>query len=219
MKIKVCGLTRIDDARACVAAGVDWLGLNFHPGSPRRVNLVAARAIRRAVDDRAQIVGLFVDRPPSEIIEVSRAIGIDLVQLHGDEPVEWLAELAGLRVVKAFRLEGPDSVGWVQAYIAGAERAGTPLHAILVDAHVPGQFGGTGVAIGGDLLASLPDHPRLILAGGLTPENVADRLTLARPRPWMVDVASGVESSPGRKCPERVARFVAEARLGSATRR
>ena len=179
MKIKVCGITTSADALACVAAGVDWIGLNFHPGSPRHVDPARAVAIAGSLDGWAEPVGLFVDRPPDEIVEVARSVGLDLVQLHGAEPVEILPRLAGLRVIKAFRLSGPESAAEIRAYVARAEAIGRPLHAILVDAHVPGLLGGTGVAIADDLLDLIPRHPRLILAGGLTPENVADRVARA----------------------------------------
>ncbi len=144
----------------------------------------------------------------------ARAVGLDLVQLHGDEPPEYLAAMAGLRVVKAFRLKDAESVNAIGDYLGAAEALGHPPYAILVDAHVPGTRGGTGVAIAEDLLGLIPAHPRLVLAGGLTPENVAERIE--RVGAWMVDVASGVESEPGRKCPERVAAFAAAARAGRA---
>jgi phosphoribosylanthranilate isomerase len=210
VKIKVCGLTTPADAAACVAAGVDWVGLNFHPGSPRFVDVVRAVEIRRALDGRAEAVGLFVDRPAEEVVATAEAVGLDVVQLHGDEPPEYLAELGGLRVVRAFRLRDAGSAEAILAYLARCEALGNPPYAILVDAYVPGRAGGTGAAIAEDLLGLIPRHPRLILAGGLTPENVAERAS--RVGPWMVDVASGVESSPGRKCPERIGAFVAAVR-------
>ena len=210
MKIKVCGLTTSADVLACLDAGVDWIGLNFHPGSVRRAEIPVAIAIREALDDRAEAVGLFVDRPPAEVVETARAVGLGLIQLHGSEPPEDLPRFAGLRVIKAFRVGSLDSIAAIHRYLDAADRLGHPPHAILVDAYVPGVAGGTGVSIADDLLAQLPKHPRLILAGGLTPENVADRLS--RITPWMVDVASGVESEPGRKCPERIRTFASEAR-------
>lgn len=215
MRVKVCGLTTPADAIACIEAGVDWVGLNFHPRSPRFVDRERAVAIRRALEDRAGVVGLFVDRPADDVVAIAEAIGLDFVQLHGDEPPEYLSRLAGLRVVRAFRLKDAGSADSIRAYLGRAEDLGCPPHAILVDAFVPGLSGGTGVAIDDGLLGLIPRHPRLILAGGLTPENVANRAALARP--WMVDVASGVESAPGRKCPERIGAFVAAVRRGRAS--
>ena len=210
--MKVCGLTTPADAIACIAAGVDWVGLNFHPRSPRFVDPERAVAIRRALADRAGVVGLFVNRPAEEVLATAGSIGLDFVQLHGDEPPEYLPRLAGLRVIKAFRMKDAESSDAIRSYLDRAEALGHPLHAILVDAFVPGLAGGTGLAIADDLLGLIPRHPRLILAGGLTPENVAERA--GRVGPWMVDVASGVESAPGRKCHERIAAFVAAARSG-----
>ena len=210
MKIKVCGLTTPADAIACVEAGVDWVGVNFHPGSPRFVDREQAVVIRHALAGRVGAVGLFVDRPAAEVVATAEAVGLDAVQLHGEEPPEFLAGLRGLRVVKAFRLKDAGSFDAMRLYLDRCEELGHPPYAILVDAFVPGLSGGTGVAIAEGLLASIPRHPRLILAGGLTPENVAGRA--GRVGPWMVDVASGVESSPGRKCPERIGAFVAAVR-------
>ena len=215
MKIKVCGLTTPADAIACVEAGVDWVGLNFHPGSPRFVEVERAVVIRSALDGRAEAVGLFVDRPADEVLATARAAGLDLVQLHGDEPPEYLAELPGVRIVKAFRLKDVESASAIGRYLDRADVLGHPPHAILVDAFVPGLAGGTGIAIDDELLGLIPAHPRLILAGGLTPDNVADRA--GRVGPWMVDVASGVESSPGRKCPEQIAAFVAALRTAAVS--
>jgi phosphoribosylanthranilate isomerase len=215
VKIKVCGVTTPADALACVQAGVDWVGLNFYPGSPRFLDEQRAVAVRRALADRAEAVGLFVDRPVEQVVATARAVGMEVVQLHGDEPPEYLAELTRLRVVKAFRVKDAASAGAIRAYLDRCEALGHPPYAVLVDAYVAGVAGGTGVAIADDLLGLIPYHPRLILAGGLTPENVSERS--CRVGPWMVDVASGVESSPGRKCPERIAAFVAAVRAAGAS--
>lgn len=214
MKVKICGLTSVDDALAAAEAGADWLGLNFHPPSPRYVEEDIAREIVRAVGMRVECVGLFVNRQPAEILAIARRVGLSIIQLHGSEPVEDLAELGGLGVVRAFRIADVQNLDKMRAYPQRAAESGHPLRAVLVDAFVPGQFGGTGQSIDEDLLPSLahilPDLPPLILAGGLTPENVADRI--ARVMPWMVDVAGGVELSPGRKDPAKMAAFVRMAR-------
>jgi phosphoribosylanthranilate isomerase len=214
--VKVCGLTEAANAVACALAGADWIGLNFHPASPRSISVERGAEIARSLQGKANPVGLFVDRPFAEVAETVRAVeSMDTIQLHGDEPPEYLLDCAGfkprLRVVRAFRLSDAASVDRMVAYLDRAERLGCPPFAILVDAHVPGLPGGTGQSIPIDILGHLPGHPRLILAGGLDPSNVAARV--ARARPWMVDVASGVESSPGVKDLERVAAFVAAAKL------
>ncbi len=206
IKVKICGLTRVDEALACVDAGADWIGLNFHPTSPRFVDLLQARSIIAAIPRPAQAVGLFVNRPPHEVVRIADDLGLRAVQLHGDEPPEDLLVLDRLRIIRAFRLGTDEDLCMMMDYLARATRIGRPPDAVLVDAHVPGQVGGTGTILSEELLDRIPPLPRLILAGGLTPQNVADRA--ARVRPWMVDVASGVEASPGRKDPAKVAAFI-----------
>ncbi|WP_435008142.1 phosphoribosylanthranilate isomerase [Tundrisphaera lichenicola] len=214
VKVKVCGLTEVRNALACVAAGADWIGLNFHPPSPRFIGLDRGAEIASALHGKAVAVGLFVDRPIDKLIDLLGDLpGLGVVQLHGDEDVGYLERLARalplLKVVRAFRLPDPASIDRMADYIREAEARSCAPHAILVDAHVAGRLGGTGHSITPDLLDLLPTHPRLILAGGLTPDNVADRVR--RVRPWMVDVASGVESSPGYKDPDQVADFIGAA--------
>lgn len=189
------------------AAGADWLGLNFHPLSPRFVDDSRAATILAALTV-ARPVGLFVDRPSEEVADRARRLGLTIVQLHGDEPPEVLAWLkqAGLRVVRAFRLKDNLAIAQMNAYLKRCSGLGATPDAVLVDAYVAGVPGGTGRTIADDLLNRLPSVPNLILAGGLTPENVAERA--AAVRPWMADVAGGVEASPGRKDAAKVTAFV-----------
>jgi phosphoribosylanthranilate isomerase len=208
--VKICGLTCVEDALLCAEMGADWIGLNFHPASPRYVERRIAADIIDALPDTMTVVGVFVDRPPLEVAEVAGRLGLDVVQLHGHEPPEDLPRLRPLRVIRAFRLGHPSAWAEVQDYLARADGLGRPPDAVLVDAYLAGQPGGTGLSIEDEILECRPPLPRLILAGGLTPRNVADRV--ARVRPWMVDVASGVESAPGRKDPDLVATFLRAAR-------
>jgi len=222
VKVKVCGLTEVANALACAEAGADWIGLNFHPASPRSISVERGAEIAEALDGKANPVGLFVDWPPDEVAETIRKIGpIDTIQLHGDEPPEHLLDCLKfkprLRVVKAFCISDGASVDRMLVYLDRADRLGCPPYAILVDAHAPGLAGGTGRSIADEILNRLPDHPHLILAGGLHPDNVADRVALVRP--WMVDVASGVESSPGVKDIGRVSAFVAAVEEGASRSR
>jgi phosphoribosylanthranilate isomerase len=216
VKVKVCGLTTVENALACAEAGADWIGLNFHPASPRSISVERAAEIVRAlaIKNQSTPIGLFVDQTYRELSEVAADAGLLDVQLHGDEPPEILLECRRfkppLSVVKAFRLADRASVERMKNFLDRAEALGRPPYAILVDAHVPGQPGGTGQLIAMELLEQIPPHPRLILAGGLTPENVGEYV--ARVRPWMVDVASGVESSPGVKDIARVRAFVRAAK-------
>jgi phosphoribosylanthranilate isomerase len=211
--VKICGLTCVEDAVACAEAGADWIGLNFHPPSVRSVRPKVAAEIVAALPASVSAAGVFVDRPAAEVAERAERLGLGIVQLHGGEPPEDLLALKHLRVIRAFRLGAASDWAVVSDYVARAEALGRPPDAVLVDAFVAGQPGGTGALIAEAILDHIPPLPRLILAGGLTPHNVA--LRVARVRPWMVDVASGVESSPGRKDRAAVAAFIRAARGAS----
>jgi len=216
--VKVCGLADVESAVACARLGADWIGLNFHPPSPRSITPEVGREIASALAGLAEPVGLFVDRPAVEVAALAASIGLETIQLHGDETPSYIAGLARLspsplRIVRAFRLADAASIARMDRFVTEAARLGSPLHAVLVDAHVPGLAGGTGRSIPFDVLEQVSEPFRVILAGGLTPENVGERV--ARVRPWMVDVASGVESSPGVKDMSRVCRFVEAARATS----
>jgi phosphoribosylanthranilate isomerase len=213
VRVKICGLTRVDEAVSCVQAGADLIGLNFHTGSARFVELSQAREIIAAVARPAQAVGLFVNRPADEVATVADNLGLNYVQLHGDEPPEDLPVLDRFWIIRAFRLGCIADIRAMTGYLERSRLAGRSPDAVLVDAFVPGQVGGTATLVAEDVLAQIPPLPRLILAGGLTPQNVAERV--ARARPWMVDVASGVESSPGRKDAAKVAAFIRAARRAS----
>jgi phosphoribosylanthranilate isomerase len=210
VRVKICGLTRVDEAIGCAASGADWIGLNCHPGSRRYVAPEQARAIAEALPSSVSAVGIFVDRPAREVAELASRLGIGIVQLHGQEPPEDLIALASFQVIRAFRLGRAWDWSGVVEYLDRARALGCSPDAVLIDAYVAGQAGGTGSVVADEVLDSIPPLPRLILAGGLTPENVA--AAVARVRPWMVDVASGVESSPGRKDLDRVAAFIRSAR-------
>ena len=206
VRVKICGLTCVDEAVACAELGAHWIGLNFHPPSPRYVGVERAAAIVAALPPSASAVGIFVDRPPPEVAEASTRAGIRIIQLHGQEPEEDLVALGSFQIIRAFRLDR--ATGWSRVidYVARCGALGRLPDAVLIDAYIPGQIGGTGSLVANEVIDSIPPLPRLILAGGLSPENVAERI--ARTRPWMVDVASGVESTPGRKDLARVEAFI-----------
>ena len=204
--VKICGVTRAEQAVACLNAGADRLGLNFHPASPRCVSLAQAAALAEAVGDPGRLVGVFVDRPATEVRSVAASLGLGAVQLHGAEPPEYYGELGSITIIRAYRLRDESSLHALRADVAAAERLGRAPDCILVDAFDPARVGGTGRLIEDLLLEQLPSHPRLILAGGLTPENVAERAR--RCGPWMVDVAGGVETRPGDKDMTRVEAFL-----------
>lgn len=198
VRVKVCGVTREQDAVAAAEAGADAIGLNFWSGSKRYVTPQRARDIVRAMPPLVQAVGVFVNATADEIRRVVDETGIGAVQLHGDEPPE---ACEGLRVpvIKAFRVDESTDFAAVARY---------PVQAVLFDA--PGAtFGGHGTTFDWSLLPARVDVP-VVLAGGLTPENVADAVRMVRP--WAVDVASGVETAPGLKDAERMRLFVRAAK-------
>jgi phosphoribosylanthranilate isomerase len=242
-RVKICGITSIDDALQAVEAGADAIGLNFSEASPRFVAADLAgeivAAVRQQHDARqVQIFGVFVNATLDDIVwtfregglyGVEQAVGI---QLHGDEPPELLRDLrqhgigtsedllhtlgyAPLTpVMRAFRCQSPDLAD-VNAYLRACQDLGALPQAVLLDAHQPGAYGGTGKTADWQAIAShrerLFELP-VVLAGGLTPQNVAEAIATVRPRG--VDVASGVESSPGKKDHAKVWAFVAAAIKG-----
>jgi phosphoribosylanthranilate isomerase len=197
--VKICGLTSREDALAAHEAGADYLGFVFFPASRRCLGASSCGWIRELPGRK---VGVFRDQPRAWIEEIAAAAGLDLVQLHGDETPAECAALGGRgRVVKAVAVAGPVDWGGI-GELAGAAR-------ILFDTASP-TGGGTGRAFDWGFLAGRPDGVEFVLAGGLTPDNVA--AAIARVRPAGVDVASGVESSVGRKDPEKVRAFIAAVR-------
>ncbi len=196
MLVKICGLTRVEDAAAAVAAGAHLLGFVFVPGTPRAVDPERALWIR---DLPVATVGVFRDAALDDVLSIRDRLALDWVQLHGEEPDDWLARLGG-RVLR--RVAVSDPVDWDRV-VALAARC-LPL----VD---PG--GGDGRAFDWKVVHGAPSGVRLGLAGGLGPENVAEAIRVARPQ--LVDVSTGVESAPGVKDHEAVRRFVAAARRSS----
>lgn len=193
--VKICGLTSAADARAAAEAGAFALGFNFHPASPRFVEPARVAEIAAGLPPRVLRVGVFVDRARSEVEDIARIASLTGLQFHGAEPPEYCRGW-GLPVIKAVR---------VRSRADAASLATYPVEFTLVDAYVEGVLGGTGTRLDWRLLETI-DRSRLILAGGLTPENVAEAVRTVRP--FAVDVASGVESSPGVKDHEKVKRFI-----------
>jgi phosphoribosylanthranilate isomerase len=211
-RIKICGITTVEDARAAVEAGADAIGLNFFRGSPRCVALDRAREIVAVLPPGVTKVGVFVNMPAGDVRNVASNLGLDLVQLHGDEPPEYMTKLSGLLVLRAFRL-GADGLTSVSLHLSRCAAFQTTFAGVLLDTFRSGQYGGTGHSFDWQRAADyvrLPHAPPLVLAGGLTDENVA--AAIAEVRPAAVDTASGVEASPGRKDFGRMMRFVAAAR-------
>jgi len=186
MFVKICGITRLEDAEAAVALGANALGFVFWPKSPRYIDPYRARAIVASLPPFVSAVGLFVNQSPGHIASVASLARLSVVQLHGDETPEEAATL-GRPIVRALSLEAA----------AGALDRWPARVTILLDAHDPDRRGGTGRTIDWDAAAAIARRRRVVLAGGLNPDNIA--AAVERVRPFGVDVSSGVESAPGRK--------------------
>jgi phosphoribosylanthranilate isomerase len=198
VRVKICGVTRAEDGELAVACGADMIGLNFYPPSPRSLTLEQALPIRRAVGDRCEVVGVFVNAGRSYIDQRLRELGLDYLQFHGDERDD---DLTGwpVRVIHVVRQQGA---------ISSIEIAACKADLVLLDTWHPQLFGGTGQARSLDGLGSLA-LGRVILSGGLSPENVGQAAAL---RPYAVDVASGIESVPGIKDPVKLRSFILNAK-------
>jgi phosphoribosylanthranilate isomerase len=202
MFVKICGITNEDDALFAVAMGADAVGFIFAP-SQRQVAPQLVYDITRRLPPEVLTVGVFRDEHPSRVVEIANRSGVKAVQLHGRETPAQVAEIAhNIRwVIKAFASSSPD--------LHRADTYGTDL--VLLDAPSPGS----GKVFDWGLADEVPDTVRLILAGGLDPDNVAGAIDAVEP--WGVDVASGVEASPGKKDPTKVRRFIANARAAAPT--
>lgn len=209
MWVKVCGLCSVENAVAVAEAGLDAIGLNFYSKSKRYVDPQTAQAIVQALPPEVEPVGLFVNHPPQEVKEIATLVGLKTIQLHGDETPEQAKQLNTYRLIRAFRLD-EENVADLPEMISDYTALGIELFAALIDAKVIGSYGGTGHQIPWDqfkqLEANIDEQTNVILAGGLTPENVTTAVQVVTP--WGVDTASGVESSPGVKDVELVRKFV-----------
>jgi phosphoribosylanthranilate isomerase/GNAT superfamily N-acetyltransferase len=209
MKIKICGITNLDDALAASELGADYLGFNFYPKSPRSIAELDCGRIVAALQARLPrpvCAGVFVNHPAADIARIVNRCGLDAAQLSGDEAPGTLQALAGagVRAYKAVRAPiGEETLRQMAA-------AGTAEPALLLDASVPGRYGGTGLKAYWDWAGSIAARRPVFLAGGLTPENVSE--AIRKVRPWGVDTASGVESAAGKKDRGMMAAFIAAAR-------
>jgi phosphoribosylanthranilate isomerase len=199
VRIKVCGVTRAEDALAAVRLGVDALGFNFWPGSRRHLTSAAAREIIALLPPFVTSVGVFVNQPEGEMRAIAAETGIQVFQLHGDEPPELCSRLP-LPVVKAIPVDQVRSLSRLLSYEVSAFLLDTPSRG----------YGGSGEPFDWSLAEGVSEVAPVILAGGLTPENVAAAIRAVRP--YAVDVASGVESSPGVKDMGKMSRFVSAVR-------
>lgn len=200
VKVKICGVTRAEDARAAADGGADAVGLNFFAGSPRCLGLERAQEIIAQLPARVCKVGVFVDTPRAEVVALAARLGLDALQFHGAESPEYCAGW-DRKVVKAVRVK--------DAMALAAAAQAYRVDFLLADAWVPDKAGGTGRRVPVEWLTGIAPE-RLILAGGLDPDNVAE--AVRRVRPFAVDVASGVERQVGEKDAQAIRRFVANAK-------
>ncbi|HMN02772.1 phosphoribosylanthranilate isomerase [Geobacter anodireducens] len=200
VRVKICGITSLEDALVAVEAGADALGFVFHDESPRHVTPEQAAGIIAGLPPFIQTVGLFVNRPLAFVNDTAARCRLDLVQLHGDEPPEF-CDAVERRVIKAFRVKDITSLDPIRHYRVAAH---------LLDAYSPKAYGGTGLTFNWDIAAAAKAFGPLILAGGLTPDNVREAVETVKP--YAVDVSGGVESAPGRKDAARVREFIRRAK-------
>lgn len=203
--VKICGITNLEDALLAIDCGADMLGFNFYRKSPRYISPEVSRPIIEEVGDRVRTVGVFVNDGIEQMYQDTLASRVEILQLHGDEPSDYRLEIhawMGLEVIKAINTSGPFDEKWLD------DDSDT---SILLDGSSPGLYGGTGERADWARSKEIAiRHPRVFLAGGLNSENVIDAIRVVRP--YAVDVASGVESSPGKKDPEKVAAFIKAAK-------
>ena len=227
-RVKICGVTTAADAAMVAAAGADAIGLNFVPGSPRQLDLARGRVVAAAVPAGVLRVGVFAGASAADMLRLARELALDAVQLHGHldgdrEPIDppgRCRELDGVSVIRAVRLDrsrsGLAGLASAREWIAAAATAGSVPAMVIVDAAVtdstaPGHLGGTGSLVDWGTLARAGSlEMPMALAGGLTPDNVAEAIRITGLR--AVDTASGVESAPGQKDPQKVRDFVTRAR-------
>jgi len=213
MKVKICGIANLEDAQAALEAGADLLGFNFYSKSPRCVSPEVACSIVEHIRSRNRVptlVGVFVNSSLDEVQSILQAVKLDLAQLHGDEPPEFLEQLKGC----GFKALRPVSVEEAEAKAVKYAPHGSQEPALLVDAYRKDRYGGTGQVGDWSIAARLAEQYSVLLAGGLTPENVAE--AIRQVKPWGVDTASGVEASPRKKDVAKMRRFIEQCqRIGN----
>jgi phosphoribosylanthranilate isomerase len=197
VRIKICGITNLDDALLAADLGADALGFIFYPKSPRHLAPEAAREIIAQLPPFVAAVGVFVDEEAARVRDLAAKVRLDWVQLHGQESPEYCRHL-GRKVIKGFRIQGESSLQEIEPFQGAAQ-------ALLLDTYKPGQVGGTGEIFDWPLARQAKKYGPIILAGGLTPDNVAQAIRVAQPQ--AVDTASGTEAAPGKKDPEKLRAF------------
>jgi phosphoribosylanthranilate isomerase len=213
VRVKICGVTREADAREAGLLGADAVGLNFVATSPRCVRMTAAQAILATLPPFVDAVGVFADVPLHQAFEQMRILErVNAVQWYGKN--REVCDSFPYHLIAAFNIQDAASLTAIERYLDACRPVGRLPTALLLDAYAPGQHGGTGQTAPWPLLAGFRPEVPILLAGGLTPDNVAEAIRVVRP--YGVDVASGVELSPGQKDPDKMRRFIANARAAAA---
>jgi len=216
VRVKICGISNEADGRQAAYLGADAVGLNFAAESPRRIDFATARFILRELPPFIEAVGVFVNRPLQKAFQDAHQVGrIHTVQWHGQD--RELCDPYPFQLIQAFQVRDRDSLLDIQRYLDVCRGLGQLPSALLLDGHAPDQLGGTGKKAPWGVLAEFRPAIPIILAGGLTPENVGEAIRVVRP--YGVDVASGVERTVGHKDPEKVRRFIGNARAAAAALR
>lgn len=205
VRVKICGVRSMEEAEAAVEAGADALGFNFWPRSPRYIAPDAARSVVRQLSPLISAIGVFVNEDRQRIAEIVSDVGLNAAQLHGDETPEFCAGLGSIKIIKAIRVADDFDCASINRYSASM---------MLLDTSVKGSYGGTGKSFDWRVAIEAKRYARIILAGGLTIENVAEAITSVKP--FAIDVCSGVEAEPGRKDTGKLRRFMAEVARANA---
>ena len=200
VRIKICGITNKEDALAAAHLGADALGFVFAT-SPRKVSVESAREIIRNLPPFVKTVGVFVDEDPERVSSIAAMCRLDILQLHGSESVDYCSSF-DRRVIKAVRMQSRDELKILSKYV-------DVVDGLLLDTYAPDKLGGTGMTFDWQLAVEARRYGRIILAGGLNPENVAAAISMVKP--YAVDASSGLEKSPGVKDHDKMAQFIREA--------
>jgi phosphoribosylanthranilate isomerase len=213
VRVKICGVTTPEDARLAVSLGADSIGLNFYAGSPRYIESSVAQSILRELPPFVSAVGVFVETPLSKIVETLHGLNrIHVIQWHGKNPES--TDCFPYDFIPAFGVRDRASLDAIQRFLDACRAIDRLPSALVLDGYAPGKHGGTGQTVPWQLLASFRPGVPIILAGGLTPDNVAEAIRIVRP--YGVDVASGIESAPGRKDADKMRHFLTNARDAAA---
>jgi phosphoribosylanthranilate isomerase len=198
VKVKICGVRSVEEAEAALGAGADAVGFNFWPQSPRYISPRAAYEIIDHLSPVVSAVGVFVNEEANRITDIASEVGLTAVQLHGDESPEFCQRLGSIKTIKAIRVGQYFDLSVIESY---------PVSMILLDSDIKGSYGGTGQRFDWRIAIEAKRFARIILAGGLTTDNVSEAVTHVRPA--AIDVCSGIEAEPGRKDLDKLRRFMA----------